>query len=137
MNTGISLWERLEQMGIREDCEEACMQWGVTLGEAFPDGSVKHSRSTPIVKARWEVFVRLAARGWSGKAIGDALGFHHTTVLDGLRRHEGAPGRGRGPRGNKKAAPSQHLRGGEGATGRAKESTTERLHGQDKIGGAS
>lgn len=134
MNTGISLVERLEQMGIREECDEACKQWGVSLLEAFPDGSMKHSRSIPIVRARWEVFVRLAARGWSAKATGDALGFHHTTVLDGIRRHGGAASRGAGPRHKEKARDASG--GEEGAAGEGK-STTIATRGQEKIGGAS
>jgi hypothetical protein len=74
-------------MGILDEVKAGCAQFGVTISEAFPPPEThKRSREQPIVSARWTVFVALEARGWSAHAIGKMLGFHHTTVADGLKK---------------------------------------------------
>jgi hypothetical protein len=129
-DTGLSLVERLRAMGILEECEASCAEWGVTIAEAFPLGE-KWSRSTPIVWARWEIFARLFARGWSAKAIGQALGCHHTTVTEGLRRTAGG-----GSRRKEEARPSRSSGGGEAAATPGKgQSTIDRPKGQGNFGG--
>ena len=47
-------------------------------------------RRTPVVEARWRVWSRARAQGFTLPQIGRATGHHHTSVLNGLRRMEAA-----------------------------------------------
>lgn len=51
-----------------------------------PEDVLGPKRRTPIVRARWRVWVRLRAYGYSLPGIGRQTGRDHTSILHALRR---------------------------------------------------
>jgi hypothetical protein len=73
-------------IGMRRAAYSVSVETGYTLKELR--GS---SRSSPLVRARWECFARCRAEGYSMPAIGKFFNRDHTTVLHGLRMLGCAP----------------------------------------------
>ena len=46
-----------------------------------------HSKLNEITLARWEGWADAHAAGYAFAAIGRVTGFHHTSVMHGVRRH--------------------------------------------------
>ena len=54
--------------------------------ELYWDALVRRRRGAACVEARRRTFVELRRRGWSLPRIGEASGYHHTTVLHHLEK---------------------------------------------------
>lgn len=68
---------------------------GQIVAETAHDHGVRADRITgparwrEVVEARWEVFARLYAEGWSMARIARAMRFDHSSVSHGIRKHRG------------------------------------------------
>lgn len=65
---------------VREIAEAVAAETGVAVSDIM--GPHYHRRA---VRARWEIWKRLAALGWSSTQIGKPWRYDHTTVMHGLR----------------------------------------------------
>lgn len=64
---------------VREIAEAVAAETGVPVADIMSS-----SRKRIPVHARWEVWKRLAALGWSAGKIGRPWGYDHSTVMHGL-----------------------------------------------------
>jgi hypothetical protein len=87
-------WNACAQCPVIAECDQAARQEGThgvyRAGKVWPDiGGRDRRRQTELASARARQWVRIRALREQGKslpAIGRAVGMHHTSVLNALRR---------------------------------------------------